>query len=140
MPPLSALTFYALLGLAALFASLMLAEDLIVLVARFWGILPKRPVYGAARSARWPALRRKYLALHPHCAACGATEQMEVHHIRPFHLRPDLELDSENLIGLCEKHGCHLAFGHNYDWQAFNSPVGEDCRIQAMRTKQRRYE
>ncbi len=95
---------------------------------------------GCARSAKWPALRRKYLALHPHCAACGSSEEVEVHHIRPFHLHPDLELDSENLVSLCNKHGCHFAFGHNYDWAAYNSHVGEDARIQAMRTKQRKYE
>ena len=138
--PSSSLIFYAALALAGLFASLVLAKDVVVLVARACGILPKRPIDAAARSGKWPAFRRKYLAMHPTCAACGCTDQVEPHHIHPFHLHPDKELDAENLISLCEKHGCHLAFGHNYDWHAFNPHVAEDCRIQAMRTKQRRYE
>ena len=138
--PAASLIFFAALGLVGLFASIMLVEDVVALLARACGILPKRPIYSHAKSGKWPAFRRKYLALHPACAACGCKDQVEPHHIRPFHLHPALELDAENLISLCEKHGCHLAFGHNYDWQAFNPHVGEDCRIQAMRTKQRRYE
>jgi hypothetical protein len=137
--------FSAALALVGIFAAVMLAENVLVLLARaqalLWGrSCGARPIYSAARSSKWPSLRRRYLALHPHCAACGSSEQVEPHHIRPFHLRPDKELDADNLISLCEKHGCHLAFGHNYDWQAFNPHVGEDCRNQAWRTKQRRYE
>ncbi len=139
--PTPSLIFYAALGLVGLLASLMLGQDILALIAK--GIsrgTGSRPIYGAARSGKWPALRKKYLALHPTCAACGCKEQVEPHHIRPFHLHPDRELDAENLNSLCEKHGCHLAFGHNYDWHAFNPHVPLDCRIQAMRTKQRRYE
>ena len=140
MPSRPALLFFAALAAIGLFAAIAVAKDLAVLFLRALGHLPSHPVYGAARSGRWPALRKKYLALHPTCAACGSTEEVEPHHVRPFHIHPDLELDAENLISLCEKHNCHLAFGHNYDWHAYNPHVAEDCRIQAMRTKQRRYE
>lgn len=135
------LLFCGLVGLLALVASLLI-EDVVATVLGLFGFrrMTRKPLYKATRSGKWPARRRKYLALHPHCAACGSSEDVEPHHIRPFHLHPDLELDADNLVSLCEKHGCHLAFGHNYDWHAFNPHVEEDCRIQAMRTKQRRYE
>ena len=138
--PTADLVIFALLALAGLLASILLGKDCLALLARAWGASPQHSIYAAARSGKWPALRRKFLELHPACAACGSTEDVEPHHIRPFHLHPELELDADNLVGLCEKHGCHLAFGHNYDWHAFNPHVLEDCRIQAMRTKQRRYE
>ncbi len=142
MPPLSTVTFVAAIALVLYAACVLaaLAKPIIVLPARAWGLLPRPALYGTARSGKWPAFRARWLALHPHCAACGSSEQVEPHHIRPFHLHPDLELDAGNLISLCNKHGCHLAFGHNYDWHAFNPHVQEDCRIQAMRTRQRRYE
>jgi hypothetical protein len=51
-----------------------------------------------------------------------------VHHIAPFHLEPDLELEESNLITLCEKpgHDCHFVFGHFHDWYDFNPSVRED--------------
>ena len=80
--------------------------------------------------------------MRPACEACGEEDpdaELEVHHVQPFHLHPDLELEEKNVVVLCMKHGCHLAFGHNYDWHAYNPHVREDIRIQIMRTKQRRY-
>jgi 5-methylcytosine-specific restriction protein A len=134
--PVASVIFYAALGVLGLFAALAV-RDLMALLAR--AVSPKR-LFGAARAGKWPAVRRHHLALHPSCAACGSTERIEAHHIDPFHLHPDKELDAGNLISLCEKHGCHLAFGHSYDWHAFNPHVREDVRIQLMRTKQRAYE
>lgn len=84
---------------------------------------------GAARSTHWPAIRKAHLEAHPTCAACGGKENLEVHHKKPFHLHPDLELHEANLITLCEHpgHDCHFVFGHFYDWKQFNSRVVEDA-------------
>lgn len=71
---------------------------------------------GKKRSGGWPTVRKRHLAKHPACEVCGGKKKLEVHHIRPFHVHPELELDPKNLITLCEtgKHGvsCHLWFGH----------------------------
>jgi len=66
------------------------------------------------RSSRWPEVRRAHLEKEGWCRACGATKDLEVHHIEPFHLTPDRELDPSNLITLCERmfHQCHLRKGH----------------------------
>ncbi len=86
---------------------------------------------GVRRSSRWPELRRQHLKKNPACAACGGTKKVEVHHIQPFHIRPDLELDPSNLLTLCEakRYGvnCHLAWGHAGDYRAVNTDVERDA-------------
>lgn len=94
-----------------------------------------------SRSGRWPAARKKHLEEHPACEVCGGTEKLEVHHRRPFHLHPELELDPSNLITLCEaNHGgvnCHLFVGHLGSFKSFNESVSEDAASWASKIKVR---
>ena len=136
---LPALIFAAFLCIVAMYVA-ALAKDLAVLFLRAIGFLPVAPVYGTARSGKWPALERAWLKVHPTCAACGTGDQVSVHHKRPFHLHPELELDTGNLISLCEKHNCHLMVGHSGDWHAYNPHVADDARVLAKRVEQRKYE
>jgi 5-methylcytosine-specific restriction protein A len=80
---------------------------------------------GGSRSPHWPKLEHEFLAANPTCAACGATDKLNVHHKQPFHLNPALELDKTNLITLCMHIGfdCHLLIGHGDDFKAFNPNV-----------------
>jgi len=86
---------------------------------------------GAKRSSHWPSVRKLFLADEPECAACGGAKKLEVHHKKPFHLQPDLELDPKNLITLCEAGtggiNCHLAIGHLGDFKKFNPNVEDDA-------------
>ena len=91
------------------------------------------------RSAKWPAVRAKFLKDHPYCTACGGLKQLEVHHIRPFHIEPAAELDPTNLVTLCEKRGCHFAFGHGYDWKAAMPGARFDAEENLKRSKARVY-
>lgn len=79
------------------------------------------------RSDKWPKTRAAHLKNFPACAVCGGRKKVEVHHIRPFHLHPELELDSSNLITLCENDddgvNCHLFFGHLGNFKSFNVDV-----------------
>ena len=71
------------------------------------------------RSPHWRAVRDVHIVSHPACAACGSTTRVQVHHIKPFHLYPELELDPSNLISLClGPFECHFRMGHarNYDY------------------------
>lgn len=90
----------------------------------------KHPIT-AKRSGEWPRVRKEHLALHPVCEMCGGSEKLEVHHIRPFHLHPDLELSPDNLITLCEADrdgaNCHLLFGHLGNFKSFNINVKADA-------------
>ncbi len=131
MPDPLVLLFWSLLAIVAIYAGSALAKDVAVLFCAV-GHLPIGPAYGTARSGKWKAFREKWLELHPDCAACGGTEQVEAHHKKPFHLQPELELDSHNIITLCEKRLCHLMLGHSGDWHAYNPHVADDAKFMAQ--------
>lgn len=82
------------------------------------------------RSGKWAALRKKVIVAHPYCAYCGGTEKLQSHHIRPFHLHPELELVESNVIVLCETEGTdhHLRIGHAGNFKDENPNVVEDCQ------------
>ena len=81
-----------------------------------------------ARSPQWAGVRKQFLKWNPTCAACGSKENLEVHHVKPFHLFPELELAPENLVVLCENGGnCHLTFGHLKNWKSWNIAVRQDA-------------
>ena len=96
---------------------------------------------GMARSGHWPTVRAAYLKDHPVCAVCGGTEKLEVHHQKPFHTHPDLELDPTNFITLCEanKDGfdCHLAVGHLGSFKSWNVNVIFDASCWNEKIKNR---
>jgi hypothetical protein len=88
------------------------------------------------------------LKAHPACAACGLMRPsilhplarrrtiLNVHHIKPFHLFPALELDETNLITLCrsgEDH--HLMVGHLGDWSNWNPNVVRDAALLRVRLR-----
>lgn len=90
------------------------------------------------RSSKWPAVRKTFLENHNSCAACGGTEYLEVHHIEPFHEKPELELDSNNFITLCDKPGkdnCHLEVGHLGNFRNSNPHVREDAAEKLKKSK-----
>ena len=98
--------------------------------------------FAVPRSPHWPAVRAAHLKEHPTCAACGTTANLEVHHLKPFHLFPELELDPANLMTLCESqsHNDHLLFGHCLSWSTFNPHAVDDSaryldRFHAVRGK-----
>jgi len=84
------------------------------------------------RSPKWQSIRKKHIINQPKCAACGGDKTLEVHHIKPFNEHPELELDLNNLITLCESKSngvcCHLLFGHLGDYKSININVVEDVK------------
>ncbi len=94
------------------------------------GIIP----VGGDRSSHWPTVREEFAIDHPACEACGTRECLNVHHVKPFHTDPDLELDPDNLITLCRDH--HFRIGHDPDgmagpqkpnWKLSNPRVREEA-------------
>lgn len=88
---------------------------------------------GVKRSPKWSAARAKHIKLFPRCACCGGTVKLEVHHKKPFHLYPELELDPNNFITLCEAGtngiNCHLLIGHLGNYKSLNINVDQDSVI-----------
>ena len=81
-----------------------------------------------ARSPEWAKVRDTFAEKNPSCAACGGGTDIQVHHIRPFHLHPELELEPTNLISLCMgTDQCHLMIGHGDSFRCFNPNVIEDA-------------
>ena len=87
---------------------------------------------GEKRSPLWLEVRNDFVSKHSKCAVCESEKKLEVHHIIPFHLAPDLELDHSNLITLCrrKKYGihCHLLIGHLGNYRRVNT----NCPLDAM--------
>lgn len=86
----------------------------------------------AKRSAKWPAVRKAFLFDNPRCVCCGSTEGVVPHHVRPFHVFPELELDTNNLVALCEGDtlNCHLWIGHFGHFTKWWNP---DCAADSER-------
>lgn len=93
------------------------------------------PDWGSPRSSGWYAVRNRFVGEHPACEACGIAVELNVHHVKPFHEHPELELDPSNLITLCREH--HFRVGHDPDgpwgpkrpnWKASNPLVREHAK------------
>jgi len=87
----------------------------------------------AKRSGHWSTVRKHHLEKNGECAVCGDKVKLEVHHIKPFHLHPELELEPTNLITMCESKSygiiCHLLIGHNGSYKDINPDVVEHARL-----------
>ena len=87
---------------------------------------------GQKRSTKWVSVRKEFLKTNNRCAVCGGTKKLEVHHKQPFHKHPELELDKDNLIPLCESKSngvtCHLLFGHLGNYRSINKNVEIDVK------------
>lgn len=84
----------------------------------------------AKRSSHWEVKRLEHIAKWPFCAVCGFTMHLNVHHIEPFHVRPDLELVDINLLTLgedCPTGNHHFLFGHFLNWKKANPNVAADA-------------
>jgi len=94
------------------------------------GIFREQVTKRLTRSSKWPKVRKAHLKENPTCANCGKKKRigMQVHHIFPFHLYPDLELEPGNLLTLCNHPCCHFAQGHLSYWKSFNESVVNDCK------------
>ena len=83
----------------------------------------------ANRSSKWDDLREEFLSLCPYCEACGSQKNLQVHHVVPFSVRPELELAYTNLVTLCMgPNECHLRLGHGGSFRSYNPNVANDIR------------
>lgn len=98
----------------------------------------------APRSPHWFTIEHRFKELNPTCAACGGTSNIQIHHKKPFHLHPELELadgtgvfssakDADgqftcNLVTSCMSVlECHLRIFHGDNFKAYNPNVDLDA-------------
>ena len=86
------------------------------------------------RSGKWVTVRKKFLAKNKKagrgCEACGNTVGLQVHHVRPYHLHPELELVESNLRVLCSSVTgleCHELLAHGGNFKAYVPIIDELC-------------
>jgi hypothetical protein len=95
---------------------------------------------GSKRSPKWKGVEKAFLSLHGFCAVCGETDKklLAVHHIFPFHIYPQLELDMSNLITLCiaKNKWHHLHVGHLGNFKYWNPNVGYDAAVLSVHPEQ----
>ena len=89
------------------------------------------------RSGQWAKVRREHLAKEPRCIACGRDDDLEVHHVVPYHVDPTLELSPANLCTVCAD-PCHLVHAHLMNWTRSNPNVREDCERYSQRMAENR--
>lgn len=113
----------------------MITDIMGLLADRIQGKAP----HGARRSDRWLEVRAEHIERQPTCLVCGGSTKLQVHHLVPFHVAPDKELEPDNLVTLCErkKYGlnCHLLIGHLGNYRRINASCLSD--IAEWRTKLR---
>lgn len=109
----------------------------------------ERGVVGSSqRSSKWPTVRARFIATrgNDRCAVCGSVDDLNVHHVVPFHDDPSLELEPTNLITLCREHHFHV--GHDPDcdgperanWSKSNPNVRRDAeRLRKKLNPQHQY-
>ncbi|MBU0665338.1 MAG: HNH endonuclease [Proteobacteria bacterium] len=91
----------------------------------------------ATRSPGWKKVREGRIKIDgKRCRACTKKFNLQVHHIQPFHLQPELELDLDNTLTLCGR--CHLLIGHLDCWQSANQNVLVDVTTISLRIKERK--
>lgn len=92
--------------------------------------------FGSIRSPKWRKIRKLYIKRHPACEISGKKKKLEVHHKKPVHLFPELELEISNLITLEKKY--HFIFGHLGDYFSYNPNIDEDVKIWSNKIKNKK--
>ena len=92
------------------------------------------------RSPKWPALQKAHLKKQPRCQVCGGKSGLNAHHKKPFNDYPELELEPDNLITLCNTRRCHILFGHGNDFRAWNPNCDADVAKARQMIAARKYD
>lgn len=91
----------------------------------------------AARSPEWRSVEKGKVEAQKVCEICGSSVRLQVHHVEPFYVKPDMELDPSNLVVLCmDTNECHFKVGHGggmgHGWKGWNPLIRqhiEEARV-----------
>ena len=92
---------------------------------------------GGMRASDWPQFRK--IHIKNACEFCGTKgtvlSPLELHHVLPFHLYENLELDHTNVVTGCRS--CHLKFYHLGSFRSFNEQIKDHIKLFANLIKNR---
>ena len=92
---------------------------------------------GKLRSSGWYQFRK--IHIKKECCYCGRKgtflKPLQLHHLRPFHLFPEDELNPDNVETFCNE--CHLREAHLMSYKSFNINVKEKAKIMREEIKNR---
>lgn len=81
------------------------------------------PLSTYGRSSKWNSVRKAHLLQYPKCCVSGLKTNLDVHHVKPYYLFPDLELDFDNLRTISRPY--HFLIGHLCNWSRYNENFDE---------------
>ena len=94
---------------------------------KFWLRNDSISILGVRNTIAYRRAMKEYASLHPNCAFCGRSKDVDVHHKVPVSYAPELAADQSNMITLCRKPQCHLVVGHLGNFKNYNERVAEVC-------------
>lgn len=98
-------------------------------VIRVWKSKRREAKKAKERPADVTRAQHQHVLQFPNCAACGCAAHVQGHHIRPWHLAPELGAAASNFISLCMGElECHLRIGHGGNFDCWNPNVQIDAR------------
>jgi len=103
-----------------------------MLIERLFDRIQGKAPKGAKRHPDWSKFRKAYISEFPNCFICKRKAD-QLHHLIPFHLAPDMELDIENVMQMCRR--CHLFVGHLNNFRSINPTCESDAREWRFRIK-----
>jgi 5-methylcytosine-specific restriction endonuclease McrA len=92
-------------------------------VFEFAGFVARNPDYALKKWRSLSSVRKALLhhrKMYPHCAWCGRTKDLQIHHIIPVSVNPWKADDPHNLITFCRKD--HLRVAHNGNFKTRYTP------------------
>ena len=86
----------------------------------------RNPSYATKNARRLSSVKRtmrQYLEDHPACELTGRTKNLQVHHLVPVSVAPDLAGDYDNLITLAKP--VHFWIAHGGNWKNYMTNIRE---------------
>lgn len=93
-------------------------------------------VGGKPRSPQWPKVEAEHKRKENSCRCCGTRNNLQVHHIKPYHKFPELELEDSNLMTVCQN--CHFVICHENNWGNWVVDVEDQVQIHRVRVDRQR--
>ena len=113
--------------------------EILIALLEWWQHRDSERLFGSVRSPEWSKVRNDFIKENPLCEVCGKKgsrlEPNQIHHLSPYHLFPEKELEKSNLATACRR--CHLLIFHLNSFRSYNLKAREDAKVLLEKIKSR---